>query len=109
MALREGETKRGGLIMKTTYTFKGYKQLSKKEVNKIYAFIDRFFIWDYRSQDNCFFMNTDSLITISVHNYRWTTLSISKGGNNIYHKDVTSFMEINEFKRLVKLIGSLQS
>lgn len=95
--------------MKITYAFRGYKQLSKKELNKIYSFIDRFFIWDYRSQDNCLFMNTDSEIIVSVHNYKWTRLSISKGGNDVYHKDVTSFTDINEFKRLVKLIGSLQS
>ena len=95
--------------MKLSYAFRGYKQLSNKEVREIYAFIDRFFTWDYRSQDHYFFMNTESEITISIHNYKWTTLSIKKEGNDIYHKDVTSFADINEFKRLVKLIGSLQS
>lgn len=82
-----------------------YKKLSGKEMREIFAFIDRWFTWDYRSKTYCCFKNYDSNILIMVHNGMWATLKIKKGDVEVYRKTVTSFADINEFKRLIKMIG----
>lgn len=98
--------------MRKNYYFK----LSNKDTNKLVSFVDRYFTWDWRHMrregetvlcDLIVLRKDDDGIktTVYINTHKYTYLSIEKDGQKVYEKIITSFADVNIFKKMIICLG----